>query len=65
MTRPLTDYERGWLACLDLYAYSSAAEWAEKGVQYVGSTGRTRREAVIEFLTKRHFTLEEAEEIAG
>lgn len=58
-------YEQGWLACLGTFAYTTSERWAESGVQYVGTTGCTRRDAAVEFLTERGFEPETARELAG
>jgi hypothetical protein len=44
----LDGYEAGAEYALGLYAYSSSAAWAENGVQYVGSTGRTLAQARLD-----------------
>lgn len=62
--RGLSDFEMGYLAALSAYAYTSSGAWAENGVQYVGATGKTRREAAVEFLVERGFPREIAESIA-
>ena len=43
---PLTDYERGVIVGLQMYA------WMKDGVTYVGTTGRTLGDAVDRFLTE-------------
>lgn len=64
-TAPLDDYERGWLEGMAAYAYNSSEPWAENGVLYVGTMGKTRREAAIEFLLECGFDNERAKELAG
>lgn len=44
----LDGYEAGAEYALRLYAYSSSQAWAENGVQYVGSTGRTLQSALAD-----------------
>lgn len=39
------DYERGFLDGIAAYAYTSSEQWAENGVQYVGTTATTLRQA--------------------
>jgi hypothetical protein len=39
-------YDAGFVDALRAYAYSSSQPWAENGVKYVGSTGRTLAEAI-------------------
>lgn len=57
--REPTEFEKGWLECLNLYAHS------KDGVQYVGSTGRLRRDAGAAFLVGRGFLPERAAELVG
>lgn len=49
-------FEQGYLRALSDYAYTTSAAWAENGVQYVGTTGETRRAAATEFLEERGWT---------
>lgn len=39
-------YRDGFVDGVTAYAYSSSEPWAQNGVQYVGTTGRTLRQAV-------------------
>lgn len=39
-------YFDGFVAGVSAYAYSSSEPWAENGVQYVGTTGTTLRDAI-------------------
>jgi hypothetical protein len=41
-----SDYEQGFVDGVRAYAYTSSEPWAENGVQYVGTTGRTLAEAI-------------------
>lgn len=41
-----SDYEQGFVDALRAYAYTSSQPWAESGVHYVGTTGRTLAEAI-------------------
>lgn len=54
----LTDYERGWIEGVALYAV-----W-QSGTRYVGSTGRTFGDAVYDFLVDRGFDPDAAREVA-
>jgi hypothetical protein len=61
----LDEYERGWLDCLYAFAYTTSEQWAEPGVQYVGTTGCKRGQAAYEFLTDRGIAEGVAAELAG
>lgn len=50
----LPEYERGWIDGVYLSA------WMKDGVMFVGTTGRTYRAAVDEFLAERGVELEHA-----
>ena len=49
------EYTRGLLDGVRRFSYTSSAEWAEAGVHYVGTTGKTLREAEDEILRERDY----------
>jgi hypothetical protein len=49
------EYTRGLLDGVRRFAYTSSQAWAEPGVHYVGTTGKTLREAEDEILHERDY----------
>ncbi len=53
-------YTLGLLEGVRRFAYTSSQPWAEPGVHYVGTTGKTLREAEDEILRERDYQRAEA-----
>jgi hypothetical protein len=47
---PGDEYARGYIDALLAYSYTSSDAWAENGVRYVGTTGKTLVDAAREWL---------------
>lgn len=54
--REVDDHTLGIIEGIAMYAYTSSEAWAATGVHYVGTTGKSLREAKAEVLRERGYT---------